>query len=78
MYYKNDDVCGCFYVALRSNFDGFWLQLGPQDGLINGRRGAVVQDRLLTALMRHKLCPSVLETILPILLIFKSQPLKFL
>ena len=29
MYYKNDDVCGCLYVALRSNFDGFWLQLGP-------------------------------------------------
>ena len=26
---KNDAVCGCFYVALRSNFDGFWLQLGP-------------------------------------------------
>ena len=24
MYYKNDNVCGCFYIALRSNFDGFW------------------------------------------------------
>ena len=39
MYYKNDDVCGWFYVALRSNFNGFWLQLAPQDGLMNRRRG---------------------------------------
>ena len=29
MYYKNDDVCSCFYVALKLNFAGFWLQLGP-------------------------------------------------
>ena len=34
MYYKNDDIFTCFYVALRSNFGNFWpptwgVQGGP-------------------------------------------------